>query len=301
MASQAPRIPDYVIIGAMKSGTSSLYYWLASQPECAPAAQKEINFFSRDDLWARGPEWYSSFFAGADPGRLVGEASTSYTKNRSDVAAQRMAEVAPQAKLIYLLRHPVARLRSHYRHEVRRSRERRPLVEALRSPGNDYIRFSRYYERFESYLKLFPHEQLLVVRLEDLAADGAPGWNAVLKHLGLPPRALPTVVHNVTAAEPHFTPLFLKLWETDSYERILKAIPEPMRKLARSVLLREGPRYKARLEASEASIPEDLTAELWKDVGRLEEWLGAAQPLWTHSEPDAGAYPTISEAADKSE
>lgn len=277
------RLPDYIIIGMMKSGTTSLYTWLSEQPECAPATHKEINFFSRDDLWQRGLPWYSTFFVGAGEDKLVGEASTSYTKPTAPAAAARMAATAPTVRLIYLLRHPIERLRSQYRHEIRRSREKSSLLEALQRPNNDYLRLSLYYQRLVPYIEAFPREQICVVRFEDLVSPPAPGWDTVVSHLGLPARPVPGGAHNVTSEKAHFTPLTLRLWSSDHYGRAVALMPKQLRRFGRAALIREGPKYAARLEQSRADIPPDLLAPIWDDVDRLQSWLGVDRPLWEAS------------------
>src|SRR5262245_17814119 len=105
-------MPDFIIIGAKKSGTKSLINWLSEQPEVESTRIKEPNFFSWDDVWSRGPAWYSGLFAGAGTDRLCGEASTSYTELRHAIkAAERMGATVPAVKVIYTLRHPIERLR----------------------------------------------------------------------------------------------------------------------------------------------------------------------------------------------
>lgn len=280
------RLPDYIIIGTMKSGTSSLYHWLAEQPECSAARQKEIHYFSRPECWARGLDWYRGFFAEVPEGKLAGEASTSYTKPEwGDAAAERMAATLPGVRIIYLLRHPIERLRSQYRHQVRRSRETRPLVEALQDPQNPYVPLSLYHQRLTPYMRAFPAAQICVVRFEDLVSDGAPGWAAVLDHLGIPPRPAPATAHNVTADKPQFTKALLRLWAS-GYERRLRGwVPRPARRVAKAVLLREGPEQAARLDQSEADIPREVTEPVWDDIARLEEWLCVRGPLWERPVP----------------
>ena len=75
-----PRLPDFLIIGAMKSGTSTLQAQLAVQPGLFMTTPKEPNFFSDDDIYAKGIDWYRSLFDAAAAGDLKGEASTHYTK-----------------------------------------------------------------------------------------------------------------------------------------------------------------------------------------------------------------------------
>ena len=273
------RLPDFIVIGAMKSGTSSLYQWLGRQPELELPAMKEPHFFSRDEAWRRGPGWYADLFPEA-PGKLVGEASTTYTNpDHCEAAAARMASVVPDARLIYVLRHPVARLRSHYRHAVLRGEERRPLGEVLADPANRYLRRSLYHACLAPYLAHFDRSQICLVRFEDLVSEDAPAWPVVLGHLGLPPRPRPDEAYNVSAEKSHYTAVMRSVWRSPLRAHIAK-VPAPLRRRFRGVFVRDGPAYDARLEASEAPIPEAVTEPIWSDVQRLEGWLGIGHPLW---------------------
>lgn len=158
-----PRLPDFVIIGAGKSGTTTLYEWLAQQPEIFASSLKEPRFFSRD--WDKSLDWYAALFTEAKDHQRVGEASTNYTDvEYCEVAAERMAAVIPDARLVYLIRHPVERLRSQYRHNWRRCVEYEPLAEAVLRPANPYVGRSLYYQRLQPYAERFPPEQICVVR-----------------------------------------------------------------------------------------------------------------------------------------
>ncbi len=273
------RLPDFVIIGAMKSGTSSLYQWLAAQPELTLPQLKEPHFFSRDEVWARGLEWYASHFEDV-PGQLVGEASTSYTRpENSENAAKRMRSTIGDARLIYLLRHPVERLRSQYRHAVWRGAERRPLLEVLADPHNPHLRRSLYFRCLEPYVRAFPRDQICVVRFEDLVSAEAPAWSQVLRHLGLPSRPVPRTSHNVSSEKRHFSPAMRWIW-TSPLRSGIPLVPRPIRKAGGALLLRQGSQYQGRLEGSKVPIPQELTQPIWHDVQQLESWLGVAAPLW---------------------
>lgn len=276
---EAGRLPDFIVIGAMKSGTSSLYQWLGQQPELALPPMKEPHFFSRDEEWRRGVHWYRGLFPDA-PGQLVGEASTTYTNpDHCVAAASRMASIVPKARLVYLLRQPVERLRSHYRHAVLRGEERRPLGEILADPDNRYLRRSRYFECLEPYLDLFDHSQICVVRFEDLISEDAAAWPVVLRHLGLSERPRPSQAHNVSAGKSHYTPLMHRVWNSPLRRHLIR-VPAPVRRSFRGLFVREGPIYDARLDESNVPIPDEVTATLWLDIERLERWLDVDQPLW---------------------
>ena len=285
--TRSHRLPDFIVIGAMKSGTSTLYRWLAEQPEMCLPERKEWHFFSRDPVWARGVDWYASLFADA-PRQLVGEASTSYTNpDHCEVAARRMAAVVPGARLVYLLRHPVERLRSHYRDAVLQGEEHRPLAEVMADPRNRLLRRSLYHTCLAPYTTAFPREQILVVRFEDLIAPEGEAWGALLAHLGLPERPAPTTAYNVSAERPQYGPAVRRL-VTSRLGPHTARVPEPLRRLARPLLASADPERRARLESSRDAIPEEHLEPLWDDVARLERWLGRTRPLWERPAPPVG-------------
>ena len=266
-----PRLPDFILIGAMKCGTTTLYRWLEQQPEVHLTSTKEPHFFSRDANWARGPEWYQSLFAEVPPGLLTGEASASYTSHNASLRASgRMADTVPDARLVYLVRDRVARLRSHYRHEIQRGRERRPLLEALEDPDCPYVVDGLYAECLAPYVDRFPADQLVVVRFEDLIAGDASGWDDVVRHLRLPSRPAPGTAYNVTAAKPQFRGAMRRLWEAGLVDRLSRVrLPRAVRKLARRALTREGPSYQLQLAQADVTIPDAIVARFEADAERF--------------------------------
>ncbi len=104
------RLPDFIVIGAMKSATTTLHEQLARQRGLFMSRSKEPSFFSDDENYARGIEWYASFFAGAGDHLLVGESSTHYTKLPTHPhTVERMVRALPRVKLIYVMWHPIDR------------------------------------------------------------------------------------------------------------------------------------------------------------------------------------------------
>lgn len=273
-----PRLPDFVVIGAGKSGTTTLYRWLCEQPEVFPLALKEPRFFSRD--WHKGLEWYAELFAPCPEDQLVGEASTNYTDVQySDLAAARMAQVIPDARLVYLLRHPVERLRSQYRHDWRRAAESAPLEAAVQRAGNPYVGRSLYHRRLQPYIERFSRDQICVVRFEDLVSTEGPAWADVLSHLGLSGRPSPTDAHNVTADRPQVSPLVRRL-DRAGWPARLGAVAPPVRRWGQRILQRAPTRPPA---DSAGDIPGPVLDDLYRDLTRLESWLGVEQ-LWERTD-----------------
>jgi hypothetical protein len=183
-------LPDFVIIGGKKCGTTFLYHLLAQHPLVEPAASKELHFF--DNLYDEGVEWYQRCFPTPrlEDGRwtITGEASPSYLSHPH--AAKRIAKVVPQAQLIALLRNPVDRAFSHYQMGIRRGFEHLEFKEAIEAEEarlhgeSDLVlkdehhtvfnleRFSYlsrgiYVDQLLRWSKLFGQEQMLVLKSED--------------------------------------------------------------------------------------------------------------------------------------
>lgn len=279
-ATPTLRLPDFIIIGAMKSGTTSLFQWLADQPELSVPTLKEPNFFSDDPQWRKGLKWYGGLFASAHADRLVGEASIRYTAlSCCDVAARRMAATVPDARLIYMMRHPLDRIRSHYRHWVSYMGKSESLAAALAMPENEFVGRSLYFRCMTPYIEAFPREQLCIIRFEDLLSEPRPAWSAVLAHLGLPDRPAPGMPYNVSARLPHYPAWMGRLW-LNGFLRPLKYFPRSVRQYGKRLLGPASEDHAELLERSRAPIPDVVSDLVWQDVARLEKWLGMKTQLW---------------------
>lgn len=245
------RLPDFVIIGAMKAGTTTLFNRLGEVPGVSLPRVKEPHFFSKDRQWARGLGWYESIFEGCEG--VTGEASASYSDAATvEIVVERMWDVIPRGRLLFSLRHPVERMRSHYRHEVLRARESRPFQAAISDTSSGYLTRSLYGEVLEAYLNKFPERQILLLRLEDLdAASGA--WERILTHLGLAYTPMRSLRHNRSAQKRQFTPALLWLWERNLIPS--KRVPARIRRAGKSILTRDASSRSELLEG--AGVPVD--------------------------------------------
>lgn len=182
------RYPNFLVLGAMKSGTTSLYHYLRAHPEVFMPGLKEVDFFTTEMNWSKGWRWYARQFEDAPPeASALGEASTSYTKHpRYPGVPGRIAQYLPDAKLIYVVRHPIDRMRSHYQHNVALGEERTPIDEALIS-NPAYFDCSRYAMQIERYLEHFPRERVLLLTSEDLRHERAATVRKVLAFLEVDP------------------------------------------------------------------------------------------------------------------
>lgn len=210
---------DFLVIGAQRSGTTSLWHALASHPELQLPSSKEAPFFSHDEQFARGLDWYmQEFFSEAGPQQLRGTASPHYMMGgpHADVAevARRIRATAPEVKLIAVLREPIARAQSHHRMVVHRGRETRSFEDAVRAllapqalelarrhplEMQPYIVQGEYGRILGVYLDVFPREQLHVLLTADLEAEPLRTLREIFAFLGVadshrPPR--PGVHHH---------------------------------------------------------------------------------------------------------
>lgn len=178
-------IPDFIIIGAMKCGTTSLFRHLGRHPGVYMSDVKEPNFYVEGRNWSRGFDWYRSLFADAPPGALLGEASTNYSKGTTFPGVpERLRTYVPDVKLIYLIRDPIERIRSHYLHGVFKGRVHKPLEQAV-TVRSGLVRTSLYGAELQRYREHFPEDQILVLLTEDLRDDPASVLREIEQFLGL--------------------------------------------------------------------------------------------------------------------
>ncbi|HEY5890720.1 MAG TPA: sulfotransferase [Acidimicrobiia bacterium] len=193
-------LPDFIVIGAPRSGTTSLWKHLSSHPGVIPALRKELHYF--DHRFERGLPWYRAHFPlrrSLRDGRITGEATPQYLGFPGVPA--RVRSVVPSAKLVVLLRNPIERTFSAWQLKVREGIEELDFERALeqeearlakpsRRPGADmryaYKAKSRYAEQLEAWFEHFPRNQMLVLKSEDLFDDGAQPLSELYRFLEIP-------------------------------------------------------------------------------------------------------------------
>ena len=148
--------------------------------------EKEPNFFSNDEVYAKGLDWYSSLFADAPPGAACGESSTHYTKLPTyPQTVARMREALPRVKLIYMMRHPIDRLVSHYLHEQFEWRMQMPIEEAV-SKHPELISYGCYSMQLEPFRNAYGVDNILLVFFERFVLKGQEELERVCQFLGSP-------------------------------------------------------------------------------------------------------------------
>ena len=300
------RLPDFLIVGACKAGTTTLWMYLHEHPGVYLLEPKEPDFFSKDELFAKGIDWYRSLFARAPDGTMCGEASTTYSRypHFGDVPA-RIHDAIPTVKLIYLLREPVSRAHSHYCHRMRFA-EPMSFEDAIdRDPM--FVDCSLYMLQIERFLRVFPRAQLLPVLLDELKADPAGTLGAVQGFLGLEPRDLTTrgeiVSNNRDAGADEFgrRRVARKLSGVPGVSLAKKLVPKPVRDRALAALGRTS--AAKRLDGGYTPDPLDpqtaaRLAERFAEPNRiLGEFLGRDLSGWSARWLDANAHGRAKEGA----
>lgn len=187
MQPAGPRFdrPLVVTIGAMKAGTSSLHAWMALHPELAMSSKKELNYFTHATPPVGGIHRYRLSFPKS--GRICGESSVNYSKHPLFAGVpERMAAEVPNARLIYVLRDPIKRILSHYRHNLSHGRETRSIHEALRPDAdNKYVATSRYHDQLARFLAHYDRDRVLLLDFADLRDEPVSVLKRVFGFLGV--------------------------------------------------------------------------------------------------------------------
>ena len=176
--------PDFIIIGAMKSATSTLHTQLSMQPGVFMSTPKEPNYFSDNEQYAKGVSWYTSLFSQAEETDICGESSTHYTKlPQYPETVERMAECLETPKLIYVMRDPIDRLVSHYIHQWTQNLMRCDINEAI-DKYDELISYSCYSMQIQPYLDQFGYENVLPIFMEAIKSDNQQELTRIADFLG---------------------------------------------------------------------------------------------------------------------
>jgi hypothetical protein len=273
-------LPNFLIIGAMKCGTTSVYHYLREHPDVYMPPNKEPEFFSDERVWKKGLEWYEALFSGRRSERAVGEASTDYAKHPffPDIPS-RIANVAPNMKFIYVLRSPVERVYSHYVHNYYKGQEVRSLADAVLN-DDYYVQISRYYYQMEQYWKYFPEHNLKIVFVEDIKKDPLAVIRELYCFLGVDDSFVPDSINE----KRHETKN--KGGMDNALLRLVKRIPLYHSLSAR--LSEKQKSYLTPLLRTRVAAPDRMTLDIAakvsdrveQDVLRLSTYLGRDLSYW---------------------
>jgi hypothetical protein len=279
-------LPNLVILGAQKCGTTSLHYYLGHHPEIAMSKSKELNFFVATGAWNKGVEWYASQFDPSAPVR--GEASPSYTNHphHADVGL-RMHSVVPAAKLVYLVRDPIERIVSQYLHDVSRGAVNRSLEDVLTNEPatHPYVLRSKYAYQLDEYLPFFPLSQILVLAQEELLFERQKTLRSLFEFIEVSDRdfydpRFARIKHRTSAHRRRRTPLGRAAATVARAASSPLDVPERVAWRAERLLVFPFSRRLDRPVVGE-SLRRRLGAVFVEDVARLRELTGKTFPEWS--------------------
>ena len=220
-AKPADARPDFLIIGAARAGTTSLHNALALHPRLSAALSTHIDFFSHDETFARGLDWYLDHFFFA-PGKLCFETSADYLP--SPEAPARIAAFHPGIRLIAVLREPMSRAFSEWRNRHREGDDPRSFEAAIAAalagdPDTHYLERGKYAEQLQRYLARFPRSRLLLLDYAELLQDHNRALQKCCTFLGIDPLELdPRQMPRLPAGAPTPMPAALQQ-ELQAYYR----------------------------------------------------------------------------------
>lgn len=277
-------LPNLLIVGAAKAGTSSLHVYLDEHPAISMSKQKELELFNRPHDWRERLDWYRTNFLVRAPVR--GESSPAYSMypRFGDVPA-RIAQVIPGARIVYLVREPVERALAHYVEWRFLEVDKRPFDEAFAAPdatSNYYVMSSRYAQQIDLYREQFPDSQILVLDQRDLLKRRRETLERVFRFLGVDDGFWTPEFereHNVGQQKMLLNGRGWWLADRDLYLpalRLAGALPDAVGRRALRVI---G-------EPLRRPVPDEPTLErirdaLRDDAARLREYTGMALDHWS--------------------
>ena len=188
--------PNFIIVGSAKCGTTTLADVLASHPDCCFSRPKEVAFFSHDENYCQGWEWYQQAFSHYQGEKLIGEATPNYTHMPSHPnCAERIKQLNPNTKIIYITRHPYQKLISEWKMDCYLSRyqanEGFEYYVKHRQKKHLVLDNCKFNFQLQAYRDLFCESQIQILFLEDWTKNPAQEASKLCQFLGLDPSKLP--------------------------------------------------------------------------------------------------------------
>jgi hypothetical protein len=269
-------LPNFLIIGAMRSGTTSLTRYLRSNPQVFMAQPKELHFF--DFEYDQGEDWYRRHFEDAGDVHAVGEATPNYLY--LEEAMPRLAALVPDARLVAILRNPVDRAYSHYWHNRSVGREELSFEEALTSEPErirsddphpraywSYVDRGRYVHQLRRVRDLYPRDSLRVLLFDDLLSEPEETYRSTCRFIGADPDHRPPELGEPVNGFVTFR------------SRTLRSITQRMPRSARRAVGRLNARSESYPPMS-AATREGLVDGFRADNAALARWLGRDLSEW---------------------
>jgi hypothetical protein len=288
-------LPNFIIIGAAKAGTTALYWYLAEHPQVFMSPLKETNFFA----FGLDPEGkplygnpevhrypvqsladYEKLFGEAGNAKAIGEASPIYLE--CPQAAGRIHKLLPRARIICCLRNPVDRAYSDYQMFLRSSGRRLDVARDLTPtatwvhPDSHWMAISRYHGQLQRYFDLFPREQIHVILFDDLRKKGLEVTQDVYRFLDVDPTFVPDMdtPHNVGGMPSSM------LMEEMFASKAISAVKPWIPKGAANWVRRLRTRNMRPAPLLPGELRQQLTAQFRRDIAATSKLIGRSLDHW---------------------
>lgn len=287
----ALRKPNLFVIGAMKSGTTSLHEYLDTHPQIAMSAQKEPAYFAEEFTLKRGENWYLSLFSQDPQYRYLGESSAAYTRlPLFQGIPERLHQFNPEARLIYIMRNPFDRVISHYWHAVRIRPilkghvEARALRQAIHNSPEVYLATSNYALQLAPYVRLFGLGSLYTLTFESLVANPQRELDGIYNWLDLPSHSLAGQIGRVHNPTPRDTTsaagagILYRIRFSNTWDRIAPYVPNKFKQWAKHRAYRAPNPEQWQQEI--AQLRAEISGLQSKQLDALSRLLGKEFPEW---------------------
>lgn len=283
------RLPDFLIIGAMKAGTTTLYYDLMRHPALyLPEENKEPHCLVNDRvLSAEGRAEYADYFRRATPDQLCGEGSTGYSKlpDHAGVHDRARKLLGPDLRVIYVVREPVSRIVSQHRHlcapHAHAPSDIGPNIDDEVAKRPQFINYSRYAMQIQPWIDTFGRDRVCVLRFEDFVSSRVDSVAAVHRFLGVeerPDTIDPKSRHNASDAKPVVVGGWKRIYNSPVYRRALRPLlPLGVRDRLRATLL---PRHDFIPDPPSMDTVERIIDAVRDDAEQLRIIMDRTEPLW---------------------
>lgn len=289
MTTSTGRLPDFLIVGGQKCGTTTLWWDLRSVPGIHLPGDKEPDALASDAILTDdGLERYRRLFRGSRADQVCGEASTSYTKAPTvpGVPQRAVRVLGRDLRVIYLVREPVARIVSHHRHELSLGEISEPDVDRAVRCDPRFLAYSRYAAQIEPWIREIGHERVRIVRFETYVRRRASTVAEICRFLGVDPDVDGVDPSRAAAGSSRRLPRVTGLWravrQSTPYRRLLRPLVPP--EWRRVLLERLLPIADARPMPMSPATREWILGELADDLAAQPRVFGTDGPLWSEDE-----------------
>ena len=272
--------PNLIVIGAMKCATSTVCEYFEDHPDVWMLARGEPRFFSHDEIYAEGEAAYCAKFADHTTERYIGEGSNDYAAMaRYPKAAERMAAFNPDMKIVYMVRDPIARIKSDFIQRRVDSGDQIPptLPEAVARHPEIFLDASRYWTQLQAYRAHFSDDQIFVGVMEDLSRDREAFLERLCGFLDITPLPFKQPHANPSAHKRVPTPLYTRLNSNPVVALAKSILPKSLRSHVKSSYLSQS----AKEVAMDPALEAQLQSELADEARQILTFCGKPADFWT--------------------